>query len=569
MSFYDDASIVLIPSGYKTSKLYSQKPTDGSGDLSFTRTGSTATRVNESGLIERCRTNQLLYSQDYTNGVYVTGGYGNLPTITANSIANPIDGVQNASTANFLAAGTQARLLQLKSSLPIGVTHTYSIYAKAGTKTSFVLYSETASIGISATFNLSSGVVTSPTNCTASIVALSNGWYRCIITSNIVASGNGQYGIVSGIGADGTLYLYGWQLEIGDIATDYISTTSAAVTVGPIANLPRLDYTGGGCPKLLMEPTRTNLITYSEQFNNAAWVKVSSTVLANQILSIDGYVNSDSIKINSAGGGVYQNVTAQNYSAGASYTFSIFIKSNLRALSWAGATPAGTNIYSIQDYGNGWYRQILTRTFTNAGTNATIQPLLSSDELIGTNLFYAYGAQLEAGSYATSYIQTFNASVTRNADSASKTGISSLIGQTEGTVFLEINTATLQSYTQRVFTLSDSTTNNIIGIQLNVFNELVFYVENGGVNQALIVKSAPAVTFGQNVKIAIAYKLNDFVFYVNGSQVGTDTSGTVPATSALRYAEANDTAPYIGKIAQTILFKTRLSNSDLATLTTL
>jgi hypothetical protein len=158
-------------------------------------------------------------------------------------------------------------------------------------------------------------------------------------------------------------------------------------------------------------------------------------------------------------------------------------------------------------------------------------------------------------------------SVTRVADAASKTGISSLIGQTEGTLFVEFNSSELQSYTQRIVTLSDSTTNNVIGFQLTGANQITFYVENGGANQVAITSSAPAITLGQNVKLAAAYKANDFVLYLNGVQVGTDTSGSVPATSALRYSEANDSAPYIGKIAQTLLFKTRLSNSDLAALT--
>jgi hypothetical protein len=60
MSFYDDASLVVIPSGFKTSKVYAEKPTDGSGDLSFTRTGDTATRVGPDGLIQKVRTNVLL-----------------------------------------------------------------------------------------------------------------------------------------------------------------------------------------------------------------------------------------------------------------------------------------------------------------------------------------------------------------------------------------------------------------------------------------------------------------------------------------------------------------------------
>jgi hypothetical protein len=187
----------------------------------------------------------------------------------------------------------------------------------------------------------------------------------------------------------------------------------------------------------------------------------------------------------------------------------------------------------------------------------------------GVDGTYAWGFQWEAGRYATSYIPTLGASVTRVADAAGKSAISSLIGQTEGTLFVEINSANLESYTQRIFTASDDTNNNVVGLQLTGANEIVFYVENGGVNQAAITKATPAITLGQNAKIAAAYKANDFVLYVNGIQVGTDASGSVPATSVLRYANPTGTNPYIGKVAQTLLFQTRLSNSDLASLTSL
>jgi hypothetical protein len=173
------------------------------------------------------------------------------------------------------------------------------------------------------------------------------------------------------------------------------------------------------------------------------------------------------------------------------------------------------------------------------------------------------------GSYATSYISTTSASATRVADACFKTGISSLIGQTSGAAFIEFNSSFFESYTQRIFTLSDGTTNNVIGFQLTGANELVFYVENGGTNQVVISKSSPAITLGSNVKIAAAYANNDFVFYVNGTQIGTDTSGSVPATSQLRFSEANASAFYLGLIKQIALFKTRLTNAELASLTTI
>jgi len=117
--------------------------------------------------------------------------------------------------------------------------------------------------------------------------------------------------------------------------------------------------------------------------------------------------------------------------------------------------------------------------------------------------------------------------------------------------------------------LSDGTTNNAIGFQLTATNQLTFYVENGGSNQVVITKAFPAITLGSSVKMAAAYKANDFVLYVNGVQIGTDTSGSVPTTSQLRFSEANGTAPYIGNIKAAALWKTRLTNTQLAQLTTI
>lgn len=98
---------------------------------------------------------------------------------------------------------------------------------------------------------------------------------------------------------------------------------------------------------------------------------------------------------------------------------------------------------------------------------------------------------------------------------------------------------------------------------------MTFYVENGGTNQVVISKGSPAITLGSNVKIAAAYANNDFVFYVNGTQIGTDTSGSVPATSQLRFSEANASAFYLGLIKQVCLFPTRLTNAELQAITTI
>ena len=373
-------------------------------------------------------------------------------------------------------------------------------------------------------------------------------------------------------------------------STTATRVNSAGLIESVAINVPRLDYLNSTCPRLLLEPQRSNIVLYSEQMDNASWIKLNGSVTANAAVSPDGYTNADSFVPSTTLGIHALRSNLFNQSATAAHSW--FVKANgyskvavreselvgnYASFNLATGTLISTDqTGSIVNYGNGWYRLTLVDTTTGVNAQASIVVLPDSyttgTPLInwsgdGTKGVLAYGAQVELGAYATSYIPTLGAAVTRGADAASKTGISSLIGQTEGTIFFEINSSNFESYTQRIFSISDDTNDNAIGFQLTGANEINYYVEVGGVLSALITKTAPAITLGQNVKVAAAYKANDFVLYVGGVQVGTDSSGGVPATSVLRYANPTGNAPYIGKVVQTLLFPTRLSNADLAALT--
>jgi hypothetical protein len=150
------------------------------------------------------------------------------------------------------------------------------------------------------------------------------------------------------------------------------------------------------------------------------------------------------------------------------------------------------------------------------------------------------------------------------ADAASKTGISSLIGQTEGTLFAEFNARSLSETRRVLYTYADG--NNFIMLTLQSTNDLRFLVFAGGAIQANF--TTPIVN--GNVKMAGAYKANDFVFYVNGVQIGTDTSGTVPATSSVYVGyDVGGTLQLADGISQALLFKTRLTNAQMQELTSL
>lgn len=255
MSLYDDASLIMYPSGVKSGKIYSQKPTDGSGDLTFTR-ASTATRVNSSGTIEAVasgvpridytgggcgklllepqRTNLVTYSEQINNWSFIGA--------TANpNVSDSPDGYQSADELIGNGSSTNVRTY-LAVSTSAGV-HTFSVLLKAGnTNFAFIEFSGFAAITgtTSAFFDLANGTTTTSG---ATIQDYGNGWYRCSISATIDASDtNGIVGFratpstsssvfPTAGDADGK-YIYGWgaQCEAGSYATSYIPTAGSAVT---------------------------------------------------------------------------------------------------------------------------------------------------------------------------------------------------------------------------------------------------------------------------------------------------------------------------------------------------
>jgi hypothetical protein len=363
----------------------------------------------------------------------------------------------------------------------------------------------------------------------------------------------------------------------GDTAT---RVNSSGLIEGVNANIPRLDYLDGTCPKLLLEPQRTNLITYSDQFDQVTWVKINTTVLSNQIASPDGTINADKLTNNNTSNDDYIEKFSMPLTAG-TYTASIFVKNSdattsaIRAVHLTEGTNASemtytwaTNTFTITgsngisgkvtSYGNGWVRLQFTYsigTVTDHRFRFYGQGFTTSSKFV-----YIYGAQVELGTFATSYIPTTTASVTRNVDGCTKSSITSLIGQTEGTIFADLNLDTRLSY-HYLFVRNAGVT-NYLGIKITASLITAEVVDTNVVQAAINLSNSSTGRF----KIAVAYKANDFVLYINGALVGTDTSGTVPIcdTLDLYYNNTNKV-----NLNSTALWKTRLTNLELAQLTTL
>jgi hypothetical protein len=598
MSNYDDASLIMYPSGYKEDKIYSLKPTDGSGDLTFTR-ASTATRVNSDGLIEGVRTNLVTYSENMVTDKFP------VQTAVTNNFTTAPNGTTTAAKLENTATASQ-----LRTSITTFSLSTFSFYAKYESN-QFVQAISSVDGDCFVNFDIQNGVIgiAGARALYPQIESVGSGWYRCSVYFNTTSVGSYRLYMVSGLTAayatasvtvGSVYYTWGWQIETGDIATDYIPTTTTAVSVGMLAGVPRIDYTGGGCAKLLLEPQRTNLVIYSEEFDNAAWNKTSYpvTITANQTASPTGYVDADLITPTAALSRHAVGQTTISATSGVVYTISAFFKKAVSQYvvltdggdsDWhivtadldSGTITNQTNATgTITSYANGWYR--VTCTFTRVSTsfinlyvgasnvsNATSLPSFNDVTLTA----YAWGVMTEAAStYATSYIPTTTTAVTRVADTASKTGISSLIGQTEGTIYLE---ADIQKRNEADFYVALSA-----GLVLG--DAIYLYQPSGGTLTILIRKTGNPSdgvinvttsnwTAGLN-KVAIAYTATTAEVFINGASKGLTSFVSLPTLSQLTLAARPDNPGVLvgsGGYSQALLFTTRLTNDQLATLTTL
>jgi hypothetical protein len=426
--------------------------------------------------------------------------------------------------------------------------------------------------------------------------------------ASLVLTPNGYKGGVT----TGKLYSIKPTSGLGDMtvvrATTATRVNSAGLIESVAINVPRLDYPPlGGCPKILVEPLRTNVVLRSEEFDNAYWVKTNTTITANSSTSPNGTSTADILVENSTSNvvfGVRANPRPSGLTLTTTYSVSFFAKKITRNFCYyddfngfqnpivkvffnlqtglVGNTSAGVLNPKMENYGNGWYRCSFQFVATSAtGTSidyriasATTDNVSTYTGVIGQQAIAIWGAQLEAGSTATSYIPTTIASVTRNADVISQTGISSLINSQAGTMFIEAS-ALANNTTARFIELNDGTTsaltNNVYFRYEPTANTIAYTVFTGGVLQCNISYSLP-LTQTANNKMAFVWALNRFEIWVNGSKVAQDTLGITPANLTLSKIIFSDRAGannFEGNLKSLQLYKTALDNAQLTTLTTL
>lgn len=575
--------------------------------LDFTRTTS-GTFVGSNGLIQTtpASVNLLTWTQQFDNAAW---GKSNA-TVTANTTVAP-DGTSTADTLVEDTANSQHYIFQ-SSTVVANTRYVQSVYAKAAGR-NWIWMTEGNNVTAQAFFDLANGVVGTVSGTgspTASITAIGNGWYRCSLAfTPIAAFANTQVRLANANGGasytgDGTsgAFIWGAQLEVGSTATTYTRNNGGVFP-------PRFDYDPVTlAPKgILIEEQRTNLVTYSAQFDDAAWSKGAATVTANATTSPDGTANADKLAETATTAAHYalQTITV----ATGAYTASVFVKAAERTwciVEMAG-TPFGCGAWfnlstgavgtqfgspssaAITAAGNGWWRITVTKTAASAGSASIAVYAATGDNIssyagtAGSGIF-VWGAQLEAGAFATSYIPTVASQVTRTADQCSivAPNFAPWYNQSAGTLFVEATgysattvsqggtaptpvslyaTAAVSPYAAIAISRRDSAVLN---------SPTAYVISDSGVVGADISQSSINWA-GTTVKAAFAWNgSTDAAFTANGATVGTDTSYTLPTPDSLqigRWGSESITGYWSGHIRSIRYYPTRLTNAQLQALT--
>lgn len=514
-------------------------------DLVVTR-ATTATRVKEDGLVEVLPYNLLSYSEAFENGYWTKlGSY----TLIPNATIAP-DGTLTADLFTKTGAINTVVSIIRGSLYTTTGAYTLSFYCKQNVGDIVLFRIDAGGNSCNCLFNFTTKTLT---NTGANVISssyeeLPDGWFRLILVGNVIAT-NWSVDIANLFGnpSNDSVYVWGAQLVKGTKPKDYFPTTNRL-------NIPRIDWTDLSCPRISVEPQRTNLFLQSEDFTNG-WSQEGSSITGNTEISPDGFLTADSI-FELGTNDVHRTYRpAIAVTANAYYTASFYVKkANVRYVRlvltqngsttiWAGAQfdldtqtftsqvgTEGGEFYSASmiPFTNGWYRIVVSGSIPGTGM-IPILALSDGSDMLSTdtrgcpiylgdtsNSLYVWGAQFELGENVTSYIPTTTSTVTRNADSIININLSSFIGQTEGTILVK----GAQFSRGIVFRIRNNTNTGV--------NRLTIFctgtngrVEVGVMKDGVNVSAAPVtpVNVVNEKNIIMVYSQNIFKAFISGQLI--------------------------------------------------
>ena len=408
---------------------------------------------------------------------------------------------------------------------------------------------------------------TSPiTTLSSATQYLSGKTYKLIVDVKEVVSGSIK---VDAAGVSETFNSVGIQQRIieptgNSTINFYRATANVDITLNSVSlqeiqtDTPRIDFTNDTKGHLLLEPSRTNLLTYSEDFSQ--WASGGVNITSNSAISPDGTQNAS---LFSHSGGSFPQIALSGitFVSSANYVPSLYVKSD------------GTTQVQHSLIVNG---QVVNFTPTNEWVRVSdliVSPDTSGSFVIAQNSgsavaasFYIWGGQLEQGDYATSYIPTTGATSTRNADVCNNSGSAQDFNSEEGVLYAEI-AALANDSTFRQLTISDSSTSDRVSIDFtSTDNQIRSFSSSSG---STVANMTGTVTDTKQFnKVAVKYKLNDYALWINGSEVATDTSAAAPVgLQELAFDNGGGSNDFYGKVRNVQVFTEALTDEQLQELT--
>ena len=563
---------------------------------------SGGTMVGSDGLIQYSPENLLTYSQQFEN---TSGWLQTLGSAISNTIVAP-DGSLTGDTlkANAVSYGG---ILRRAVNVPYTTStqYTFSIYAKAGTKSTLGVrvsgYSSSTSGNYFSYFSLTgsgSATILAPQDAgtinSMTCTAVGDGWYKCVMTYTTAEALVGDTtdlcittttGQTNYTPADtDTIYIWGAQVERSSTARQYIPTTTAVVYG------PRFDHeplSPFACKGLLIEEQSENILSYSEDYTNALWVKVASTVSTSPSVSPAGG-SCKRIKMNAGSsqyplyGTPYTTVISRVVTTSAYVRYVnaqwlwIFVGDTVNC--WAsfdiqnkviGGKLSGITSHNIIDVGNGWCRISATMTETSVinGGGVTFRvgnastPTNSNTTQIGTEQFDLWGAQLEAKAFPTSYIPTTSGTASRSADLCSITGsaFTNFYNQSAGTIVAGVYSAPKPIAGTGNWIVHTGTS---AGVRtFDMYNADPTTLRGTGDIAITTISSFPS-------KMALAQTNLDFQGCFNGTLGGTSTVLSMGVSANMHFGNWNTQTRFLnGCISSIKYYKKRLTNAKLQSLT--